>query len=249
MSQIEIIPGLHSVQALLKTAPQRVLALKVLQGRHDQRMQKLLALANKHGLAVQFVDKKTLDSISAENHQGVIAEAKPGEVLTEKNFYAWLDNIEETPFLLVLDGVTDPHNLGACMRSADAAGVHAVIIPKDNSAGLNEVARKVASGAAETLPLVAVTNLVRVLQKLKEKGLWVSGAAGEAEHAIYQADLSGPRVVVLGAEGSGLRRLTRENCDELVKIPMFGTVGSLNVSVACGIILFEVCRQRGQLHE
>ncbi len=244
MAKNEYSFGLHSIQALLKASPQRITQLYVLRGRQDQRMQKIIALAEKAGIAYQLKDKKQLDELCKENHQGVVAELKPGESLQEKELYEWLKNLNEPPFLLVLDGVTDPHNLGACLRSADAAGVHAVIIPKDNSVGLTPVARKVASGAAEQVPLVVVTNLARTIGKLKDAGLWVSGAAGEAEKSHFDADLSGPRVLVLGAEGSGLRRLTRESCDELVKIPMVGTVSSLNVSVACGILLFEVRRQR-----
>ena len=156
-----------------------------------------------------------------------------------------LERLEGTPLLLVLDGVTDPHNLGACLRSADAAGVQAVIIPRDRSAGLTPVVRKVACGAAETVPLVAVTNLARTLKSLQQRGLWVVGAAGEAEQLIYQVDMRVPTVIVMGAEGSGLRRLTREHCDYLAKLPMAGSVSSLNVSVATGICLFEAVRQRG----
>jgi len=244
MSKQEIIFGIHAVQALLKTAPQRILELKVVRARHDQRMSKIIDSAKRANIKVQQVDKKHLEELCEGNHQGVLALAQPGRSWTEKELYTLLDELEDVPFVLVLDGVTDPHNLGACMRSANAAGVHAVVIPKDNSASLNETARKVASGAAEELPLVAVTNLVRTLKQLQEKGLWVAGAAGEATQSIYQADLTGPRVLVMGAEGSGMRRLTRETCDELVKIPMQGNVESLNVSVATGIIVFEISRQR-----
>jgi len=151
---------------------------------------------------------------------------------------------EETPFLLVLDGITDPHNLGACLRSADAAGVHAIIVPKDKSAKLNGTARKVACGAAETVPLVQVTNLARTLREIKDAGVWVVGTAGETDTELFDANLTGPMAVVMGAEGDGMRRLTREHCDLLVKIPMAGSVSSLNVSVATGICLFEVLRQR-----
>ena len=244
MTNDDLVIGLHAVQALLKAAPQRVKTLYVLRERHDQRMQKLLALATKVGIDPALVDRKTLDSLSEGKHQGVVAKVSPGEHLTEKDLYSFLESLDETPLVLVLDGVTDPHNLGACLRSADAAGVHVVIVPKDNSASLTEAARKVASGAAETVPLVAVTNLARCLKKLQEQGLWISGAAGEAELSLYEADLTGPRVLVLGAEGSGMRRLTRETCDQLIKIPMRGSVSSLNVSVACGVILFEALRQR-----
>ena len=155
-----------------------------------------------------------------------------------------LDRLEVPPLLLVLDGVTDPHNLGACLRTADAAGVHAVIIPKDKSATLNSTVRKVACGAAEVVPLVAVTNLARALEKLRQKGLWVVGTAGDAEQTLYQQDMTGPLILVMGAEGTGMRRLTREHCDYLVHLPMQGSVSSLNVSVATGVCLFEAQRQR-----
>ncbi len=157
-----------------------------------------------------------------------------------------LDRLDVPPLLLVLDGVTDPHNLGACLRTADAAGVHAVIIPKDKSATLNSTVRKVACGAAEVVPLVAVTNLARALEKLRQKGLWVVGTAGDAEQTLYQQDMTGPLIVVMGAEGTGMRRLTREHCDFLVNLPMQGSVSSLNVSVATGVCLFEAQRQRMQ---
>ena len=153
-------------------------------------------------------------------------------------------NKQSEPFLLVLDGVTDPHNIGACLRTADAAGVHAVIVPKDKSAGLTATARKVACGAAESVPLIQVTNLSRTLKHLQDKGVWVIGTAGEAEQLIYQVDLKGPTALVMGAEGKGMRRLTREHCDQLVKLPMAGAVSSLNVSVATGVCLYEIVRQR-----
>ena len=188
------------------------------------------------------LDNKAKD----EQHQGIIANVKAARTLNEKD----LDDIiakETTPFFLVLDGVTDPHNLGACLRSADAAGVHGVIVPKDKSAKLNGTARKVACGAAETVPFIQVTNLARTLRDIKEAGVWVVGTAGETDTTLFNANLTGPMAVVMGAEGDGMRRLTREHCDELVKIPMVGTVSSLNVSVATGICLFEVLRQRTAL--
>ncbi len=244
MAQLEHIFGLHSVQALLKSAPQRVQQVIVLRGRHDQRVQKVLAAAQKQQITVRQLDRKELDKITDGNHQGVIALATPGELHDEKFLYSLLEKLEETPFVLVLDGVTDPHNLGACLRSAEAAGVHAVIAPKDNSASLNATARKVACGAAEVLPYIGVTNLARTLKQLQERGLWLIGAAGEAEQSVYQADLKGPMALVMGAEGKGLRRLTRETCDSLINIPMAGEVSSLNVSVATGVCLFEAVRQR-----
>lgn len=253
MTGTELIYGIHAVQALLKSSPQRLRELMVLQGRKDQRVQKITDAARSAGVAVRQMDRKQLDQLcesqagEAVNHQGVIAFVSPGKTHVEPDLYQLIQNLRDNgqePFILVLDGVTDPHNLGACMRSADAAGVHAVVIPKDNSVGLNETARKVACGAGDVIPLIPVTNLARSLKKMQELGLWITGAAGEAEDHFYNAPLTGPRVIVVGAEGSGMRRLTRETCDHLVKIPMLGTVSSLNVSVATGIILFEVVRQR-----
>lgn len=245
MSKNERIYGLHSVQALLKSAPQRVLELYCLQGRMDQRLQKLLKLAEKQGLSVQTMARPKLDALAdGENHQGVVALCRPGEVHDEAFLLEKLQGLDHAPLLLVLDGITDPHNLGACMRSAEAAGVDAVIAPKDNSAGLSPVARKVACGAAEVLPFVPVTNLARTLRKLQDAGVWLVGAAGESESSLYQTDLKGPIALVMGAEGEGLRRLTRETCDYLVNIPMAGSVSSLNVSVATGVCLFEAVRQR-----
>jgi 23S rRNA (guanosine2251-2'-O)-methyltransferase len=241
----QIVFGLHAIQSLLDTAPERVLELLVLQGRQDQRMQSILAVAEMHGIAVSEKPRKTLDNMADGNHQGVVALAKPMKALTEEDLYAMVgDRSKNTPFLLILDGVTDPHNLGACIRSADAAGVQAVIVPKDNSVGLTEVVRKVACGAADTVPLISVTNLARTLQKLQESGVWIVGTAGEVEMNIYQAPLTGPLAIVMGAEGKGMRRLTREHCDHLAYIPMAGSVSSLNVSVAAGICMFEAVRQR-----
>jgi 23S rRNA (guanosine2251-2'-O)-methyltransferase len=177
-------------------------------------------------------------------HQGVLAKVSPSQIWGEQMLDELLDRLEVPPLLLVLDGVTDPHNLGAVLRTADAAGVHAVIIPKDKSATLNATVRKVACGAAEVVPLVAVTNLARALEKLRQKGLWVVGTDGDAEQTLYQQDMTGPLIVVMGAEGTGMRRLTREHCDYLVKLPMQGSVSSLNVSVATGVCLFEAQRQR-----
>ena len=237
-----IVYGLHAVQSLLKSAPQRVEKLWLLQGRDDHRLQKVQQQAK--GIAVEYKSRKELDQLCEGNHQGVIAFAKAGKNFIETDLYELLESNAVTPMLLVLDGVTDPHNLGACLRTADAAGVQAVIVPKDNSAGLTEVARKVACGAAESVPLVPVTNLARTLKKLQELGVWLVGTAGEAEVSVYEAPLTGPLAVVMGAEGRGMRRLTKELCDHLVYIPMAGEVSSLNVSVATGVCLFEAVRQR-----
>jgi 23S rRNA (guanosine2251-2'-O)-methyltransferase len=241
----QVIFGLHAVQSVLDTSPERVLELLVLQGRQDHRMQSILAIADLQGISVSEKPRKTLDTMAEGNHQGVIAITKPAKAFTEDDLYAMVENMKNgVPFLLVLDGVTDPHNLGACLRTADAAGVNAVIVPKDNSVGLTDVVRKVACGAAENVPLVAVTNLARCMQKLQDKGVWIIGTAGEVEMNIYNAPLTGPLAFVMGAEGKGMRRLTRENCDHLTYIPMAGSVSSLNVSVAAGICLFEAVRQR-----
>ena len=241
----ELIFGLHSVQALLKSAPQRVLEIFLLQGRSDQRLQKIINMAESNGIHCQPLGRAKLDEmVGDENHQGVIAACNPGEAQDEAFLFKLLEELREPAFLLILDGITDPHNLGACMRSAEAAGVQAVIVPKDKSVGITPIVRKVACGAAEVLPLVPVTNLARTLKKLQEKGIWLFGAAGEAEQSVYQAKLTGPIAILMGAEGDGLRRLTQETCDHLIKIPMAGTVSSLNVSVAAGVCLFEAVRQR-----
>ena len=240
----ELIFGFHSVEAILAKEPERFLEIYALKGRDDKRLSPIINEARKFGISVQFMQRKALDNkANGEQHQGIIANVKAARMYNEKD----LDEIiarEETPFLLVLDGITDPHNLGACLRSADAAGVHAIIVPKDKSAKLNGTARKVACGAAETVPLVQVTNLARTLREIKDAGVWVVGTAGETDTELFDANLTGPMAVVMGAEGDGMRRLTREHCDLLVKIPMAGSVSSLNVSVATGICLFEVLRQR-----
>lgn len=240
----EHIFGIHSVQALLKTSSHRLQELYVFKGRRDQKIQKITDAVKAAGKVLHFVDKKALDDLCDGNHQGVVAIVSPGKTYLEEDLYGLVEALDEDPFLLILDGVTDPHNLGACVRSADAAGIHAVIIPKDNSAGLNDTVRKVASGAAENVPLVAVTNLARCMKKLQNLGVWITGLAGEADASVYDTDVTGPRALVMGAEGDGMRRLTKETCDGLVNIPMKGSVSSLNVSVATGVVLFEALRQR-----
>jgi 23S rRNA (guanosine2251-2'-O)-methyltransferase len=236
--------GLHAVKAVLEREPQRVLHVWVQQGREDSRMSDVLALASRFGVHVEAVARAKLDQRSEGQHQGVIARIKPAPEWQEQDLLDRLGSVDKPPFILVLDGVTDPHNLGACLRSADAAGVNAIVVPKDKSAALTPAARKVASGAAETVPLVRVTNLARFLRNLTDAGIWVVGTAGEADQTLYDANLRGPLALVMGAEGKGMRRLTREHCDSLVRLPMVGTVESLNVSVACGIVLFEALRQR-----
>lgn len=240
----EFIYGIHAVKAVLAKDPARFIEAYVLKGRQDDRLMPLLNELNQFGVSIQQMGRKVLDDkASGANHQGIIAKVKPMKQLNEND----LDDIlrqHESPLLLVLDGVTDPHNLGACLRNADAAGVAAVIVPKDKSAPLTATVSKVACGAAETVPLIRVTNLARTMRALQDQGVWFVGTAGEATHDIYQAKLSGALAIVMGAEGDGMRRLTRETCDDLIKIPMAGSVSSLNVSVASGICLFEAVRQR-----
>lgn len=244
MSGLEKIYGLHAVEALLRHHPKRVKQVWLAEGRDDPRVQTLIQLAEQSRIRVGQCERRELDAWVEGVHQGVVADVSPSQVWGDAMLEELLDRTEGAPLLLVLDGVTDPHNLGACLRTADAAGALAVIIPKDKSATLNATVRKVACGAAEVIPLVAVTNLARTLEKLQQRGLWVVGTAGEAEQEIYDQDLSGPIVLVMGAEGKGMRRLTREHCDFLVRLPMAGSVSSLNVSVATGVCLFEALRQR-----
>ncbi|MHA6197621.1 23S rRNA (guanosine(2251)-2'-O)-methyltransferase RlmB [Pseudomonas wadenswilerensis] len=244
MSQLEKIYGVHAVEALLRHHPKRVKQIWLSEGRSEPRIQALVALAAENRVAVGQAERRELDAWVEGVHQGVVAEVSPSQVWGEAMLDELLDRTEGAPLLLVLDGVTDPHNLGACLRTADAAGVQAVIVPKDKSATLTAAVRKVACGAAEVIPLVAVTNLARTLEKLQQRGLWIVGTAGEAQQELYQQDMTGPTVLVMGAEGKGMRRLTREHCDFLVKLPMAGSVSSLNVSVATGVCLFEAVRQR-----
>ena len=238
--------GIHAVDVILRRSPERIISLSIQSDRNDKRIQGLLSLAQNQGVTVDRVTKADLDEMVSERHQGVVAVIKPRKAdggVSERDLSSYLKGID-CPLVLVLDGVTDPHNLGACLRSADAAGVAAVIVPKDNSAELNAVARKVASGAADVIPLVRVTNLARTLRSLKELGIWIVGTTGEADTLVYDQDLSIPTALVMGAEGPGMRRLTTEACDFLVKLPMAGDVSSLNVSVATGVCLFEAVRQR-----
>jgi len=241
----ETIYGIHAVSAFLQKVPERLIEVNVLKGREDKRLQPLLNELHRLGIAGQFLNRQTLDKkANGEVHQGIMARVQPAKELTEQDLHTILDRTS-TPLLLVLDGITDPHNLGACLRTADAAGVSAVIVPKDKSAQLNATARKVACGAAETVPLIRVTNLARTLRDLQQQhNIWVVGTAGEATSTLYEAQLTGGLALVMGAEGEGMRRLTREHCDELLSIPMSGSVSSLNVSVATGVCLFEIVRQR-----
>lgn len=244
MSELEKVFGLHAVESLLRHHPRRVKRIWLAERRSDPRVQALMQLAGEARVTVESCDRRELDEWVEGVHQGVVAEVSPSQVWGENMLDELLQRSEGPPLLLVLDGVTDPHNLGACLRTADAAGVQAVIVPKDKSATLNATVRKVACGAAEVVPLVAVTNLARTLEKLQQKGVWVVGTAGEAEQELYAQDFTGAIALVMGAEGRGMRRLTRERCDYLVRLPMAGSVSSLNVSVATGICLFEAVRQR-----
>lgn len=239
-----IIYGIHSVLAQLKSKPENIEQL-MFQAHKEDRLNNILELANKFEINAEETNKGKLDDLSENgNHQGIICILKQ-----EQNSAYDLKSIIElslkgNQLILVLDSVTDPHNLGACLRSADAFGVDALIIPKDRSAAITPVVHKVSSGASQNIPVAMVSNLARSLQDLKQQGFWIYGLAGEAESSLFETEFTQPTVLVLGAEGTGLRRLTKEHCDFLVNIPMFGTVESLNVSVATGISLFEIRRQR-----
>lgn len=240
-----LVYGFHAVQTLLQRNPERIEQLWVQNDKFNSRVRQILKIANQKKVAVHQLEREELDTLIAGNHQGVAARCSARKGYDEVDLENLLDNLEVVPLLLVLDGVTDPHNLGACLRTADAAGVNAVIVPKDNSAPITSTVSKVSSGAAETLPFIRVTNLARTLKWLQGRGLWITGAAvDESAQVLHCADLTGPRVLVMGSEGKGMRRLTRETCDELVYIPMAGEVSSLNVSVATGVCLFEAVRQR-----
>jgi 23S rRNA (guanosine2251-2'-O)-methyltransferase len=242
----EIVYGLHAVRALLTRHPQRVLRIYLQHSRHDERADEIERLARAAGRTVERVDARQLQARLGEAvHQGIVAEVAPLPAWSEEDL---LEAVTKTPqpLLLALDGVQDPHNLGACLRTADACGVLAVIVPRDRAAPLNATARKVAAGAAETTPVVTVTNLARTLGLLKGAGLWIVGADTEATQQAREIDLAGGRVLVMGAEGAGLRQLTKRHCDWLVRLPSLGAVESLNVSVATGMLLYEAVRQRGE---
>ncbi len=235
--------GFHAVIARLRAQPQSVRSLYVGNARHDRRMRELIERAEIAGVTVHAVDDARLAALAGnDKHQGVVAVvvgSMPHRTLDDV-----LENLAEPPLLLVLDGVTDPHNLGACLRNADAFGAHAVIVPKDRAVGVNATVAKAASGAADTVPVITVTNLARSLRDLKARGVWLLGADAGGTESLFDADLTGPIAWVLGAEGTGLRRLTSASCDRIVSIPLLGTVESLNVSVAAGICLFATRRQR-----
>ncbi|MDF0752278.1 23S rRNA (guanosine(2251)-2'-O)-methyltransferase RlmB [Marinobacter sp. 71-i] len=240
----EFIFGWHAVEAVLKREPERLQQVWIQTGREDRRVKTVTDALNDLGVPWKVVHRKELDQRVSGVHQGVVAAVSESREWSEDDLLAMLAGSGKPPFLLILDGVTDPHNLGACLRTADAVGVQAVVVPKDKSASLSPTVRKVACGAAETVPLVRVTNLARFMRTIQNDGVWLIGTAGEAESTVYQADFTGPVALVMGAEGKGMRRLTREHCDLLINIPMLGHVDSLNVSVATGVCLYEALRQR-----
>ncbi|RFO98985.1 23S rRNA (guanosine(2251)-2'-O)-methyltransferase RlmB [Rhodoferax lacus] len=254
MSSPKVLFGFHAVGVRLKTAPQSIVEIYYEPTRRDARMRQFLDKVAEHGVRLIEADGMRLAKLAGSHgHQGVAARVQ--EIKQVHSLDELLENLEASnaelppaeriqPLILVLDGVTDPHNLGACLRVADGAGAHAVIAPKDHAAGINATVAKVASGAAETVPYFMVTNLARTLGELKERNIWVIGTSDQATQTLYQADLKGPVALVLGAEGDGMRQLTAKTCDQLVSIPMLGAVESLNVSVASGICLYEAVRQR-----
>lgn len=247
MSEGSIVFGLHAVRTLLKLRPERASLLLLQKGREDARVTEIMRIAQSAGIRIEWRDARELERLAgSDHHQGACLQVRPMGALGEGALDELLDKATTAPLLLVLDGVQDPHNLGACLRTADAAGVSAVIVPRDRAAGLSPTVRKVASGAAETVPLIQVTNLARTLRWLKEREVWIVGTDDQAEKSLFETSLTGPLALVLGSEGTGLRRLTRESCDALVSIPMKGVVESLNVSVATGVALYEALRQRGQ---
>ncbi len=243
MARLKVLYGFHAVTARLRHDASTVEEVFYDATRRDRRMQEFLQTAKEAGARLIAADETRLWGLAhTERHQGVVARAT--DLPLAQNLAELLDGIDGPALLLVLDGVTDPHNLGACLRVADGAGAHAVIAPRDKAVGLNATAAKVASGAADTVPYITVTNLARALRELKDAGVWVIGTAGDAKPSLYETKLDGPVAIVMGAEGEGMRRLTRDTCDEVMHIPMAGTVESLNVSVASGVCLFEAVRQR-----
>ena len=241
----QILVGFHAVIARIRQAPETLKTVYFDPSRRDRRMKEFIEVTQETiGRKIHQADSERLRQLAGhDRHQGVVAFAEPASLA--RNVAELLDSLgDKKPLILILDGVTDPHNLGACLRVADGAGADAIIVPKDRSAQLNSTVSKVASGAAETMPFVAVTNLARSMRELQEAGVWIVGTSDDAPKSIYDIDLTGPVAIVMGAEGEGMRRLTKETCDELVSIPMFGGVESLNVSVASGVCLYEVARQR-----
>ena len=243
MSSPRILFGFHAITVRMKTAPKSVIELHVESNRRDARMRSFVDRAREANIKIVETDGERLDKLAGTSrHQGVVARVEV--VAMPHSLDEVVESIEGPPLLLVLDGVTDPHNLGACLRVADGAGAHAIVAPKDHAVGVNATVAKVASGAAETVPYIMVTNLARTLNELKDFDIRVIGTSDDAEQDLYDLDLTGPIAFVLGSEGDGMRQLTRKTCDQLVRIPMAGAVESLNVSVAAGVCLFEALRQR-----
>lgn len=240
--KLNLICGLHAVKSVLLSDFENIISIYVDMKRNDHRIQEIIHLAKKNHVQIQHMTRQQLDHIANSKHQGVIAELKV--VHHDYDLATVLDAITGPPFLLILDGIQDPHNLGACLRTANAVGVHGVIAPKDRAVGITSVVTKVASGAVGHTPFIQVTNLARTLADLKERGVWLFGASEHATESYDDVDYTGSTAIILGAEGTGLRRLTQEACDFLIKIPMYGNVSSLNVSVAAGICLFEAAKQR-----
>lgn len=241
----DLIFGIHPIQAALENNPKNITDLYLLKSREDQRLADIIKLAQKHDLPCHFCTLAELAQLAPDvTHQGIIAKIRSQSAKTEDDLVMLLNHLQKPALLLVLDCIQDPHNLGACLRSADAAGVDAVIVPKDNSAGLTPIVKKVASGAAEHIPFIQVSNLARTLKLLKKQGIWLYGTSDKAKTSLFNSDLTGSVAIIMGSEGTGLRRLTSDLCDDLLYIPMSGTVSSLNVSVATGICLFEAVRQR-----
>lgn len=241
----ELIFGIHAVQTAIKQDPDNVISVLLDRKRQDKRVKPIRDLAQQFNIRIEEVDGRTLDQKAGRDnqHQGVAAYYQPAEALNENDLFVLLEK-QDDPFLLILDGVTDPHNLGACLRTADAVGATAVVVPKDKAVGLTPTVRKVACGAAETVAFIQVTNLARCLEQLKEQGVWLMGTSDQATASLYQTDLKGPLGLIMGAEGKGMRSLTEKHCDVLLSIPMLGNVESLNVSVATAVCLYEALRQR-----
>ncbi len=245
MSKKEIFPGIHTVTAILRWQPERIQSIWLEQNKSNKRIDPLIHQCQQHGISIQHVQRAKLDQLcEGTQHQGVAASCTATELTDEHEFLQRLNKIDSSPLILILDEVSDPHNLGACLRTADAAGVDAVVLPQRHSAPLTPTVHKIASGATLRLNIVKTSNLARFLDAIKKAGVWVYGADGESEHTIYQSNLTNPTAIVMGAEGEGLRRLTAERCDQLFSLPMLGSVESLNVSVATGIFLYEAIRQR-----
>lgn len=240
MANDNFIFGINAIRQLIENEPDRILEIYL--STKNPRLDEIIGLARQNDLALHKVDSKKLDQYGA-NHQGIVAKITPTKVLGEADLKNLVQQVAQ-PLFLILDGVQDPHNFGACLRTADGAGVTAVIIPKDNAVGITPTVRKVASGAADSVPVVQVTNLARVMRDLQELGVWIVGTAHESADNLYDLELTGPLALVMGSEDQGLRSLTRKHCDFLAKLPMHGSVSSLNISVATGICLYEVLRQR-----